>query len=173
MKFSKFIIIPVMIAVLAALIQVADQLLCTVVEPSTNRGFSWLAFQAWALYFVAGCTVKGGIKTFLAYVVGVAASIVIMIGAGWMNGLGFWAVPASLLIFVIPVICLEKVKWLDFIPGIFIGAGAFFAFMTYVPNASFENAAVTEMIYCSLGLLWGWMTVTLRTKYEKAVNDKK
>lgn len=173
MKFSKFILIPVMIAALAALIQVADQLLSTVVLPATNKGFGWLAFQAWALYFVAGCNVKGGIKTFLAYLVGVGASIAIMVGAGWMNGLGFWAVPASLLIFVIPVICLEKIKWLDFIPGIFIGAGAFFAFMTYVPEASFGTAAVTEMIYCTLGLLWGWITVTLRTMYEKAVADKK
>lgn len=93
-----------------------------------------------------------------------------MVAAGWMNGLGFWAVSASLLILVIPVIFLEKVKWLDFIPGIFIGAGAF---MTYVPNASFENAAVTQLIYCALGLLWGWITVTLRTMYEKAVADKK
>lgn len=171
MKFSKFILIPVMVAVLAALIQVVDQLLSPNVLPVGNKGFGWLAFQAWALYFVAGCNIKGGVKTFLAYLVGIIASIIIIKGGSeWFSSLGFWAFPASLLIFVIPVICLEKVAWLDFIPAIFIGAGAYFAFMTYVPNASFEGAFATEMIYCVIGLFWGWMTVTFRGIYEKAVS---
>jgi len=169
MKFSKFIFIAIMVAALAALIQIADQLVCSHVLPEGNKGFGWLAFQAWALYFLAGCNIQGGIKTLIAYAVGIGASIVIMLGAGWFGSLGFFAVPVSLLVFVIPVICLERVPWLDFIPGLFVGAGAFFAFMTYVPGATFGGAFVTEMIYCVMGLFWGWMTVTFRGAYEKAV----
>lgn len=169
MKFLKFLGFPIMVAILAALLQVVDQLLSPHLPPSGNNGFTWIAFQAWALYFIAGGNVKGGIKTIIAFVIGISASIVIMIGAGWFGSLGFLAVPVSLLVFVIPVICLEKVPWMDFIPGIFIGAGAFFAFMTYIPDATFSSASLTEMIYLVIGLFWGWMSITFRGMYENAV----
>lgn len=159
-----------MVALLAALIQIVDQLLSPHVLPTGNHGFSWIAFQAWALYFISGGNVKGGIKTIIAWVVGIVFSILIMIGAGWIGSLGFFAIPASLLVFVIPMICLEKVPWLDFIPGIFIGAGAFFGFMTYVPGATFGSAFLIEMIYCVIGLCFGWMSITFRGMYEKTVS---
>ena len=31
--------------------------------------------------------------------------------------------------------------------------------MSYVPGATFLNAGITEMVYCTLGLLFGYMTV--------------
>lgn len=172
MTFKKFIVIPFIIALLAGTIQVIDQLLHFHVEPSGNVGFGWVAFQAWAMYFLAGGDWKGGLKTLLGYVVGILASIAIMVLGGNFAGMGFYAVPLAIFIVVIPVIFLEKVKWLDFIPAIFIGAGAFFAFMSYVPDATFAIAATTELIYCVLGLFYGYITILIRGAYEKRVTKE-
>ena len=38
----------------------------------------WISFQAWAVYFLAGCTPMGGIKAWIGYATGVAASIAII-----------------------------------------------------------------------------------------------
>lgn len=174
MKFSKFIVIPVLIAALAALLQVVDQLLSSSEWLSGWSGFGWVSFQAWALYFLAGCTIKGGIMTLLSYTTGIIGSIAIMTLGGVLagSGFGFWAVPLALLIVVIPVICLERIPWLSFIPGLFVGAGAYFAFMSYVPGATFCKAMGVELIYCVVGLCFGWVTVTLRTRYEACVAKK-
>ena len=85
MTLKKFVLIPVIIGVLACLIQALDQLLYTSVPPEGNVGFSWISFQSWAVYFLAGCTVRGGIKAFIAYAIGIAASIVIMVLGGAMT----------------------------------------------------------------------------------------
>lgn len=169
MTLKKFIAIPIIVALLAGTIQIIDQVLHLHVAPEGNVGFGWIAFQAWAMYFLAGCDLKGGLKTLLGYVSGIVASIAIMVLGGKFAGMGFYAVPIAIVIVVIPVIWLEKVKWLDFIPAIFIGAGAFFAFMSYVPNATFTTAAITELIYCVLGLFYGYITILIRGAYEKKV----
>lgn len=175
MKFSKFIVIPIMIAALAAILQVVDQLIVQAgwFSIATN-GFAWLSFQAWALYFLAGGTIKGGVRVMLGYVSGIVASMAIIAFAGALadSGLGFWAVPLSLLILVIPVICLERVPWFDMIPALFIASGGYFCIMNYVPNATFCRAAITEFAFCLVGLLFGWITVSLRVAYEKKVAEK-
>ncbi len=175
MSFSKFIVIPIMVAVLAFTLQIVDQLLSPIMPPDGNKGFAWIAFQAWAVYFFAGGTLKGGVKSFLGYVMGILASISIMLLAGKFAGLelGFFAVPGALGLIVIPVMCLEKIKILDLIPALFIGAGAFFVFMSYVPNATFGTAAFTELVYCVIGLFYGVATVFLRGQYEAMINPKK
>ncbi|MBL4560741.1 MAG: DUF1097 domain-containing protein [Labilibaculum sp.] len=169
MSITKFAIIPLMIALLAGTIQIVDQVLHLQVEPVGNVGFGWIAFQAWAMYFMAGCDLKGGLKTLLGYIVGIAASIAIMVLGNYFSGMGFYAFPLAVFIVVIPVIFLEKVKWLDFIPAVFVGSGVFFAFMSYVPNANFIIATKTELIYCLLGLVFGYVTVSLRGAYESRV----
>jgi hypothetical protein len=171
MTLKKFIVIPFIVALLAGTIQIADQLLHLQVEPLGNVGFGWIAFQAWAMYFLAGCDLKGGIRTLIGYVMGIVASIAIMVLGGKLAGMGFYAVPAAVFVVVIPVIFLEKVKCLDFVPAIFIGAGAFFAFMSYVPDATFAIAAKTELIYCVLGLFYGYITILIRGDYEKKVSE--
>jgi hypothetical protein len=168
MKLRKFVMIPVIIGILAFLIQALDQWLSPVMQPSGNVGFSWISFQAWAVYFFAGGNVKGGMKSFLAYVVGIAASIMIMeLGGVLSPALTFWAVPVAVGAIAFLVIFLEKVEWLSLIPAIFIGAGAFFAFMSYVPGANYTNAAITQMVYCTIGLIFGFVTVTLRLAWER------
>ena len=172
MSFKKFLVIPLIIAILAFLIYVIDQVLFHVM-PSDVPGFCWIAFQAWAVYFLAGCTIQGGIKSLVGYAIGIVASILIMVLAG--NAfvcLGpTFSVALSVGIVAFLLICLEKTPWWSsFIPAMFIGAGAFFAFKGNIdPTNSYINIAITEMVYCVLGLTFGYITVTLRALYEKKV----
>ncbi|MFI3293387.1 MAG: DUF1097 domain-containing protein [Rikenellaceae bacterium] len=176
MKFSKFIVIPIMIAVLATIVQLIDQVMQATGGCSHfigGAGFGWLTFQAWAMYFLAGCNIKGGIQVLIGYIAGIIGSILIIMFAGWLGSVGvpgFWTTPLSLLILVIPVICLERVQVM--IPALFIGAGAYFAIMTFQPaGTSFLSASLTEVIYCLVGLIFGWITVTLRVAYENSVKE--
>lgn len=170
MKFKQFAIIPVIIGILAFGIQVLDQLLAPHMPPSGNVGFSWICFQSWAVYFFSGCTLKGGIKAFISYGLGVIVSILIMtMGGAMMPALGFFAVPLAVGIMACAAIFLERNEWTSCIPALFIGAGAFFAFMNYIPGATFGIAALTILVYCFIGLLFGFITILLRTKYENKV----
>ena len=171
---KKFIFIPVFIAVLAFTIQIVDQVLCSSMPILPNKGFGWIAFQAWAMYFLAGCNVKGGIKTFIGYAVSILVSIGIMLLGGKFAGLGSLGVPTAIFIIVIGVIYLEKThELISFIPAIFVGAGVFFGIMSYVPGATFGNAAAVELIYCALGLFYGFVTVSIRTWYESRLTEAK
>jgi len=167
MNVKKLIYFPLIVGILAFLIQIADQLISPMVRPTPNAGFGWIAFQAWAVYFLAGCNIKGGIKALIGYIIGIVASMVIMKLGGWFAPLHFFAFPLGVGLVAFSLIFLEKTTWLSLIPAMFIGAGAFFAFMSYVPGATFTNATVTEMIYCVLGLIFGVATITLKTAVEK------
>ena len=167
MTLKKFVVIPLIVAVLAFFIQIIDQVLSPLMQPFPNQGFGWIAFQSWAVYFLAGCNLKGGIKALIGYAVGITGSIVIMTMGGWFAPLQFFSIPLAVAIVACCLIFLERTTWLSLIPAIFIGAGAFFCFMTYVDGATFTNAAITEMVYCLLGLTFGFTTITLRTAYEK------
>ncbi len=180
MKFSKFIVIPIMIAILAALMQAIDQFLAgnTIVGKLLAGGGSWIAFQAWAVYFLGGCNIKGGVKGFISYAIGILASIGIMVLDGQVfGGLGFWGVPVAVLILVVPCICCERIDITSYVPALFIGAGAYFGIMGYIAGdvaapytGNFWAFGAVELFYCFFGLLWGWITVTLRVAYEKRVN---
>ena len=170
MPLKKFALIPVMIGILAFCIQSLDQLLSPHMPPAGNVGFSWICFQSWAVYFFAGCNVKGGIKAFLGYSIGIGISIlIILFGTSLVPSLGFFAIPLAVGIVACAALFLEKVAWLSMIPAIFIGSGAFFAFMNYVPGATFGTAALTELVYCFIGLFFGYITIVLRTMYENKV----
>jgi len=172
MKLSRFLPIAIFIGFQALVIQIVDQLLAPVLPPGGNAGFGWIAFQAWAMYFLAGCSLEGGVKAFAGYASGVVASILIMLLGGALGSLGFWAFPVALLILVPPVICLELAPWaLSFVPAVFIGAGVFFGFMTYIKAASFGGAALTELVYCLIGLLFGLVTVRFRGWYESSLRE--
>lgn len=179
MRFSKFIVIPIMVAILACVMQIIDQFLAanTIVGALLKGGGSWIAFQAWAVYFLGGCNVEGGIKGFLSYLVGIVASIAIMmLGGGTFSALGFFGVPLAVLIIVVPCISCERVKWLSYVPALFVGAGAYFGIMGYIaPTAAapftgnFYAYGAVELFYCFFGLLWGYITVKLRMAYEASV----
>ena len=158
----------------------------------------WVAFQAWAMYFMAGCTIPGGVKVLLGYTGGITASIGVMELAGQLGFCGGLAGAVAVLILVVPIICFERVPWFDFIPAWFVGSGAFFglsalrgsestvrilkaafggsgtvdaALKTGVDAAAAGHLDVmgAELFSCFIGVCFGIVTVILRGKYEASL----
>jgi hypothetical protein len=171
MNFKKFIVIPVFIAILAASFIVIDQLLNPLMPISDKGGFGWVTFQAWAMYFLAGCTLKGGLRTFLGYIMGILAAVSIIYLVGIFGSTGFWALPLAVLVIVIPMCAVERAPSLfDFVPALFVSSAVFFAFGKLYPSATMTSSAITILTYCAIGMIYGIVTVYLRTLYEnKAV----
>jgi len=171
MDFKKFIIIPVYIAVLAAAFIVLDQVIKPYMPIADNKGFGWVTFQAWAMYFMAGCTVKGGARTFLGYALGVLSAILIIELAGLVGSTGFWAVPIAVLVMVIPMCSMERAHSLiDFVPAIFVSSAVYFAFTQIYPSTTTRTSmAITILAYCAIGMILGYVTIRIRAAYEKMV----
>ncbi|WP_316861105.1 DUF1097 domain-containing protein [uncultured Cohaesibacter sp.] len=173
MTYSKFIPIPLFIATQATIMMI--------IEPMF--GFvSWISFQAWAMYFLAGCTPKMGVKTLLGYFGGAIISIGIMEGAallgsmGLVNGTNLYL---AVFIIVIFVISAEYIPWFDFVASWFVGAGVFFGLMnldSFPEGASvwamYGQSLVKLMWSCIFGLVFGAGTVVFRTWYEQQVNTQ-
>lgn len=167
MKGTAFTLGSAYISLLAFIIVCIDQLLKGFMPIGAENGFSYISFIAWAVYFFAGCTVKGGIKSFLSYICGIVASILIIMLAGLFSSFGFFAVPVAIILIVFPILYLEKIPYLDLIPALFVGSGTFFGMMNYVPDATFCTAFCVEMIYATIGLLFGWITIMGKSYIEK------
>ena len=154
--------------------------------PAITHGMDmmWIAFQAWAVYFVAGCTAVNGIKAWIGYLTGIIASIAIielmnmpgiqdLPSVGGMN----LAMAVAVFIVVIPAIMSENLK--NMVPALFIGSGAFFASFGHsalaaaVPSGDLVTkylyATQAELIYCAVGLSFGFITVFWRGKYEASL----
>jgi len=168
---------PLIIAILASIMQVIDQLLTanTVLGSLFPAGAAWIAFQAWAVYFLGGCTPKGGVKGFIGYLSGIVISIAIFNLSGLIGG-GFWAVPIVLLPTVLIAISLEKFEWTNYVPALFVGAGAYFCIMSYIAGlpgpyqGSFVAFGLGELFYCVFGLFWGYLTIIIRGAYDRKFN---
>jgi len=157
-------------ALLAFFIVCIDQSIKQFMPIGAEKGFTYIAFVAWAVYFFSGCTLKGGIRAAIGYVIGVSFSIVIILLAGVFSSTGFVAVPLGVFFVVFVVLYLEKAApWFDLIPAMFVASGCFFGIMTYVPEASFCTAATVELTYGFIGLLFGWITITGKGILEKAL----
>lgn len=166
MNAKKYFPIALFIGIQAAVLQIIDQSICAGIAPLAAGG-GWIAFQSWAVYFMGGGTIKNGIRALIGYVLGMIASIAIIYSGGQLGNLGFWAMPAVLLVLVPIILYLDIApEMLNFVPAVFVGAGAFFGIMSYIPGATFTNAFISEGIYCVIGLIFGWMTVTFRGWYE-------
>ncbi len=174
MSFKQFFPISVGIAVLAFFLVLIN--LGASKCPNYGQYFIlWVAFQTWAMYFMAGCTLQGGVKVLLGYVGGITASIgVLALNSFLMGVIGAdMALPVAVLILVIPIICFERVPMFDFIPAWFVGSGAFFALITIrglgpVGVAHLE-AMGAELFSCFIGICFGIATVILRGKYEASL----
>lgn len=167
MKQKKFIAIPFMVAALAFTFIIIDQLLSPLLFPQPNKGYGWISFQAWAVYFLAGANLKGGLKALFGYTTGIVMTILIFELAGIIGYGVFLSVPLSAFVIVCLVIFLEKVPLFDFIPAIFIGAGAMVCFLSYIEGANYTNASGVILLYTLIGLFYGYITVLLRVAYEK------
>jgi len=134
----------------------------------------WIAFQAWAVYFLAGCTPMGGVKAWIGYATGIAASIAIieLMGVPGIKDLptvgGMNLVMAvAVFIVVIPAIMSENLK--NMVPCLFIGSGAFFGLTGLMDGAGHVAVTRAELVYCAVGLAFGWITVFWRGKYEASL----
>ena len=165
LTFKQFIVIPIGIAILAFILMLVELAFKTAEFPYF---LTWIAFQAWAMYFMAGCTYKGGAKVLLGYLGGVVASIaIISLGVALIPTLGSMAFPLVVLVIVVPVICAERVPWFDFVPAWFVGAGVYFGIKGFArPEWGYCTVAITILVSCVVGLIFGVVTVIGRTKYE-------
>jgi len=164
----KYLPIPLFIALQAAVMMIIEPKL----EVTSDIKFvAWIAFQAWAMYFLAGCDIKGGAKTLIGYFCGIVASVAIIELAGVVS-----SVPVAVFIVVIFVISAEKVPGIDFVPAWFIGAGMFFGLVNI--DAFAEGATMMDkyiqstgrvMYSCLVGLIFGYVTVTVRGWYEAKI----
>jgi hypothetical protein len=148
----------------------------------------WIAFQCWAVYFVAGCTPMGGAKAWIGYLTGIIASIAIieLMGVSGIKDIpsvgGMNIVMAvAVFIVVIPAIMSENAK--NFVPALFIGSGCFFAISTIMDGdtklalsmigddkwAKYLLKARVELVYCLVGQIFGFITVFWRGKYEASL----
>lgn len=186
MSFGKFIVIPIFIAIQAfTLMVIAPFIPLNETAAGGSQLLVWVAFQAWAMYFLAGCNPKMGVKTLIGYGGGIVASIAIFELGGLLSGMNTdttaWGLYLAVLLVVIPVICMEKVPWFDFIPAYFIGAGVFFALTEYLTQPEgvelgkctwYRTVALAEMVACAVGLVYGAITVYCRVWYEGKVGEK-
>jgi len=174
MTFKQFFFIPVYIALMAV-----TMVMLTKPSPLVVPFFwPWIAFQAWAMYFLAGCTIQGGVKVFLGYAGGAAASVAIFELMGLLAKSLHPAIALSIAVFlvVIVVISAERVPWFDFVPAWFVGAGIFFGVMSIYafPELPADASAGAKylltgkylMVSCGIGLVYGVVTVAIRAKYE-------
>ncbi|MCD6393864.1 MAG: hypothetical protein J7M40_10185 [Planctomycetes bacterium] len=68
MPFSRFIVFPIFVAAQAASMMLVAPFIK--VGPESIGGpalMTWIAFQAWAMYFLGGCTIKMAGKTAIGY----------------------------------------------------------------------------------------------------------
>ena len=144
----------------------------------------WIAFQAWAVYFIVGCTAMNGVKAWIGYLTGILASIAIikLMGAPCISGLPQvgsmnLVMAAAVFIVVVPAIMSENFK--NLVPALFIGSGAFFGSLGHAALAAaapggcqttqFLYATQAELVYCAVGLSFGYITVFWRGKYEASL----
>ena len=172
MKKVSFAVGAAYTALLAFIIVCIDQLIKCYMPIGADKGFTYIAFLAWAVYFFSGCTLKGGIRALIGYFVGISFSILIILLSGVFSSAGFFAVPLGVIIIVFFVLYLEKVPWVDLIPAMFVASGCYFGIMTYVPEATLSTAACVELIYGIIGLLFGWFTITGKACLTKAIEKK-
>ena len=168
MTFKQFIIIPIGIAILAFVLMLADMGFGSF----TKYFVVWVAFQAWAMYFMAGCKLESGVKVMAGYLGGALASVAIFALAGVLGFLGQMAIPVAVLIVVVPVISAERVPVFNFVPAWFVGAGVFFALSGANPGMSYVDRGISSLLSCLVGVLFGIVTVIFRTRYEASVASK-
>lgn len=180
----RYLPIPVFIALQATFMMLVAPYVPGNAEGVSGGGLiTWISFQSWAMYFMAGCTPRKGVETFLGYVGGIAASIGIVELSKVFGGPMIGKAPLGLLlgvfVIVVAVICFEKVPWMNFIPSWFVGAGVFFALLNLADAKTTEAwpkygvFTKVELIACAIGLIFGWGTVVFRGWYEGKFMPKK
>lgn len=118
----RFVPIAIFVALQSSVLQGIDQILRHAVPPADNLGFTWVAFLAWATYFLAGSTVRGGAKALIGVVIGILYSIGVLVLGDWLGAFGFLASPMAILLLIPLVMYLELGPDLvTLVPAVFVG----------------------------------------------------
>jgi len=118
----------------------------------------------------------GGVKAWIGYATGIAASIAIikLMGAPGISALpeiGGMNLAMALAVFIVVIFAIMSENLKNMVPALFIGSGAFFG-MCEIPKTEGCLMLITraELVYCAVGLLFGFITVFWRGKYEASLS---
>lgn len=174
MKKSRFLIFAVFVGIQSFLLQLVDQLIGTRLVSGGHSGFVFIAFQGWALYFLLGSSVKGAVKGFCGYVLGIVFAVIMIGMPAAFPDLGIFTIPAVALIVVPVMMYFEFAPWcVSNVAVFFIGAGAFFGINSYVEGIRMWQSAGIVLLYCIFGLASGWMSIVFRKRLESRVCAEK
>ena len=172
MKNLSFAVGTVYTSLLVGILISIDQLICKFMPIPDNAGFIYVAFVAWSVYFLAGATVKEGLKAGAGYVAGIIFAILIFKLLPVFEFSGFYQVPLAAFVVVLFWLYLEKLPSLVLLPASFLAAGVFFGMMTYIDGATLTSTTIVELLYSGLGLFWGWVTIAGKELILKPFNKK-
>lgn len=155
MKLSKFIPIPLIVALFAFGWMVAS---------AQFKLLGWVAFVTWGGYFLTGVTTKSAVKELIAYTLGILAGAVIVILAMNVGSpFGSFTLPVIVGAVAFVIVLLELVPWFDMAPMYFLGAAVFFA-----AGAKPDTQTImATWIPGVLGLFLGIATARIRGKVLK------
>ena len=150
MKKSQYLIFAIFVGIQSFLLQLVDQVIGTHLVSGGHSGFVFIAFQGWALYFLLGSSVKGAVKGFCGYVLGILFAVIMIGMSAILPDLKLLTVPLVALIVVPFMMYFEFAPWcISNVAVFFVGAGAFFGVNSYVEG--FQNVAVrrdcTSILY--------------------------
>ncbi len=149
MSATKFLPVPVMVAVLA---------LVWMVVAAKFTLLSWVAFLTWGAYFLSGVGTKSAVREAISYTLGIVfGAAIVLVGTSLTPALGFYAFPITVAVAAFIIVYLELVPWFDMAPGYFIGAAAFFAAGAKPDVATAISVLVPGLLGLGLGILTGYL----------------
>ena len=78
MKKSQYLIFAIFVGIQSFLLQLVDQLIGTHLVSGGHSGFVFIAFQGWGVYFLLGSSVKGAVKGFCGYILGILFAVIMI-----------------------------------------------------------------------------------------------
>ncbi|SHE35097.1 Protein of unknown function [Mariniphaga anaerophila] len=175
--FHKFMGFPAFVGLQAMLLLIIAPFVPFTPEAMGKGLLVWSAFQAWAMYFMGGCTIKMAIKTMVGYIGGIIASVILIELGGLFGSLNTsavaWGGVVAVSFVAFLIIPADRVPAINFLPSYFIGSGAYFAIITYVQApvtvgaySWYFQVAVPLLVSAVLGLVFGWATVTFKLWFD-------
>jgi len=183
LPFHKFMGFPAFVGVQAAILLTIAPFIPFTPAAMGKGLLTWAAFQAWAMYFLGGATVNMAFKTMAGYIGGIIASVILVEMGGVLSSLNgttvAWGTVLVVFFVAFLIISADRVPSINFLPSYFIGSGAYFAIITYVPRPESVGAyswylqiAIPLLISAVIGLLFGWCTVYFKTWYDARVKGE-
>ena len=177
LPFHKYMGFPAFVGVQAAVLLTIAPFIPFTPEALGKGLMTWAVFQAWAMYFLGGATVKMAFKTMAGFIGGIIASVLLLEVGGLLSGLNSpavaWGTVITVFFIAFLIISAERVPAIDFLPSYFIGSGAYFAIISYVQrpdsvgtSAWYFQIAGPLLIAAVVGLFFGWMTVKYKVWFD-------